>query len=75
MMNSAPEVIACSWVMAARSAPMIPSGKPGKFSTFSTLMMDAPPIMRSMIPVRSPCRAAYIPAVIPARPPPTIRTS
>jgi len=54
MMKSAPAFMACSCTAGPNSAPEIPSGKPGKLSIFSMLMMDAPPIIRSTMTVRSP---------------------
>ena len=39
---SAPKRSACSRMLAMSSGPMIPSGKPGKFST-SVVSMSCPP--------------------------------
>src|SRR5579859_1992624 len=61
--------------MGPRSKPAIPCGNPGKFSIFSTFSTCPPGAMCSTIIVRKPSRAAYIPAVSPASPPPTITTS
>ena len=42
VMNSAPKRSACARMLAMSSGPMMPSGKPGKFST-SVVSMSWPP--------------------------------
>ena len=41
-MNSAPKRSACLRMLSISSGPMMPSGKPGKFST-SVVVISAPP--------------------------------
>src|SRR5690349_15880012 len=79
--NSAPKRVACSRNRTMSSGPMIPSGKPGKFST-SVVSISWPPGW-SEVDEGSPsmtsgarlARAAYTAAVSPAGPDPMMITS
>ncbi|CAB4656028.1 unannotated protein [freshwater metagenome] len=72
---SVPNRLACFRILSIRSGPITPSVNPGKFST-SVVFMSAPPAVTdpSYINGSNWARDAYIAAVYPAGPEPTMTT-
>ena len=73
--SSAPKRSAWARISSIRAGPMMPSRKPGKFST-SVVFIRAPPAVTEPSKTKGwrDARAAYTAAVYPAGPEPTMMT-